>query len=172
MLRDGEPKSWRLLTASGVLQRCLPELDDALARPTVTRSISIRSPRCGSRVSRPCTNCSETVKIRVPRSVLLGALVLDACGDSAAGPLSSPRRTVQRLDLGARIEQAVAGLVGDAELLTAAARRADALSEESVLQIAVHLGTTEQADALYLLSRAAPDAAARIASGCGRCTNS
>ena len=32
LLRGAEPRSWRMLTASGVLQRCLPELDDALVQ--------------------------------------------------------------------------------------------------------------------------------------------
>jgi [protein-PII] uridylyltransferase len=63
------------------------------------------------------------------------------------------RRTVQRLDLGARIEQTVAALVNDADLMPAAARRGDALSEESVLQIAVHLDSLDQADALYVLAQ-------------------
>ena len=31
LLSEGGARSWRLLTASGVLQRALPELDDALA---------------------------------------------------------------------------------------------------------------------------------------------
>src|SRR5207248_2121363 len=58
------------------------------------------------------------------------------------------------LDLGARVEQSVAMLVNDIDLLRAAARRHDALNEEAVLQIAVHVESVEQADALYLLSRA------------------
>jgi [protein-PII] uridylyltransferase len=43
-------------------------------------------------------------------------------------------------------------LVNDSDLLHAAARRHDAFTEEAVLQIAVHLETVEQAEALYLLS--------------------
>ncbi len=87
-------------------------------------------------------------------ALLLAALVLDACGDESAGAVVVARRTVQRLDLGAEVEQSVAALVGDIDLMRAAVRRHDALSEESVLQIAVHLGSIEQADALYLLSQA------------------
>jgi [protein-PII] uridylyltransferase len=64
------------------------------------------------------------------------------------------RRVAARLDLGAGAEQAVAGLVGDAELLPAAARRLDSLGEEAVLQLAVHLRSSEQANALFLLAQA------------------
>ena len=48
--------------------------------------------------------------------------------------------------------------------------RSDALSEESVLQIAVHLDSIEQADALYLLSRAVTTLAESKSISCARCT--
>ncbi len=79
----------------------------------------------------------------------LAALALDACDDESDVAVVVARRTVQRLDLGARVEQSVAALINDIELLPAAARRSDALAEESVLQIAVHLDSVEQADALH-----------------------
>ena len=69
-------------------------------------------------------------------------------------PVVVARRTVQRLDLGTPVEQSVASLVTDVNLLAGAARRLDALSEESVLALAVHLGTSEHARALYLLTMA------------------
>ncbi len=147
-----------MLTASGILQRCLPELDDALAQH---RSDSFDLDPL-SALQFPRLSAVHELATDGPlawRAVLLAALVLDACGESSSRAIVVGRRTVQRLDLGAAVEQRVAGLVGDADLLTAAARRWDALNEESVQQIAVHLESEQQARALYLLSRAEPGAA-------------
>ena len=72
-------------------------------------------------------------------------------------PVVVARKLVQRLDLGAGAEQSVAGLVSDAGLLYGASRRLDGLTEESVLQLAAHLGSSEQARALYLLTAVADD---------------
>ena len=47
--------------------------------------------------------------------------------------------------------------MADAGLLLGAARRLDGLGEESVLQLAAHLGTPAQADALFLLTEAYVD---------------
>lgn len=86
----------------------------------------------------------------------MAALILDATDDQPeAVPVA--RRIVQRLDLGAGAEQAVAGLVADAGLLAASARRLDRFDEEAVLQLAVHLGSPEQARALYLLTQTGED---------------
>ncbi len=154
LLRGAEPRSWRMLTASGVLQRCLPELDDALVRrrPSSLDLDPLATLRF-DRLWRVHDLISQMEEPAYAQSVLLAALVLDACGDDSSCS-GVARRTVQRLDLGDWVEQSVAGLVEDADLMLSAARRSDALGEEAVLQIAVHLGTVEQADALYLLSRA------------------
>jgi Kef-type K+ transport system membrane component KefB/predicted amino acid-binding ACT domain protein len=166
LLREAEPRSWRMLTASGVLQRCLPELDDALVR---RRPAALElDPLATLRLLR-LSRVHELLDLeRTPppytNAVLLAALALDAADDDSDQAVVIARRTVQRLDLGARVEQTVAGLVNDVDLMRAAARRNDALSEESVLQIAVHLDNVDQADALYLLSRAG-DAHGRHDSG-------
>jgi [protein-PII] uridylyltransferase len=64
---------------------------------------------------------------------------------------------MRRLDLGAAAEQAVVALVTDVGLLRRAALRPDALAEETVLQLAAHIGSPEQARALFLLTMAAED---------------
>ena len=126
-----------------MLQRALPELDDALA-------LRIRAgyeidPLAGLRFDRLIALRDAARRTpadpRRPTGSLLAALVLDACEDVPVEPVVVARRTVQRLDLGTPVEQAVAALVTDANLLAAAARRLDALTEESVLALAVHLGT-------------------------------
>jgi Na+:H+ antiporter len=155
LLRLGTPQSWRLLTASGVLQRCLPELDDALAqRQPGALDLDPLAALQFQRLAGVHELLAADAAWSYVRPVLLAALVLDACDDDTNEGVVVARRTVQRLDLGARVEQSVAALVGDSELLSAAARRTDALTEEAVLEIAVHLGSLEQSDALYLLTRA------------------
>src|SRR6185503_14189859 len=61
---------------------------------------------------------------------------------------------VGRLDLGDAAEQEIALLVGDCDLLSSAAARADGLTEERVVQIASHLDKPETTRALYLLTLA------------------
>ena len=161
LLQRAEPSSLRLLTASGVLQRALPELDDAIAglRPAaleIDPLATLRLPRLTrvreifAATSRPFSNrcCSRRWCSTRPAT-------------TRAVRSAFARRTVQRLDLRTRVEQAVAGLVDDAGLLNAAARRSDGLSEESVLRIAVHLGTSEQAEALFVLSLAGQEEGTR-----------
>ncbi len=155
LLDSGGPRSWRLLTSSGVLQRALPELDDAVSLRV--RAADEIDPLSGLRFSRLSRVRDELrgADGPVPReALLLAALVLDATEDVPVEPVVIARRTVQRLGLGTPTEQAVATLVVDVNLLSGAARRVDALSEEGVLALAVHLGHAEQARALFLLTRA------------------
>jgi predicted amino acid-binding ACT domain protein len=84
--------------------------------------------------------------------------MLDATDDaSVESPTVVARRIVQRLDVGAAIEESVAQMVGDAELVQAASRRPDAFTEEAVLQLASHLRTTQQARSEFALARAGED---------------
>jgi [protein-PII] uridylyltransferase len=139
-----------------VLDRALPELGEALARrqadPFELDPVgALRWPRL-SRLQE----VEARRALKHPERLLMAALVLDA---TEGGPqaVAVARRMVQRLDQGAAAEQAVAGLVGDAELLPAAARRADSLDEEAVLQLAVHLRSSEQEQALMLLASTGDD---------------
>jgi Kef-type K+ transport system membrane component KefB/predicted amino acid-binding ACT domain protein len=153
LLAESDARSWRLLTASSVLQRALPELDDALARRGRDRLdldplATFTFPRlAGLRDGGAARGQSSH-----DRSLLIAALVLDACEGAPVQPIVVARRVVQRLDLGAGVEQAVAALVGDANLLVAGARRLDGLDEEAVLQLSVHLGEIDRARALYELT--------------------
>lgn len=152
VLRRGSPRSWRFLTLTGVLDRALPELSDALARRQrdlgeVDPAGALRWPRL-SRLEE----LGAAAAVEQPEWLLLAAVVLDATEGEDPEPVA--RRIAKRLDLGARAEQAIAGLVADAALLRGAARRADALAEDAILQLAVHLRSPEQARALYLLTLA------------------
>ena len=147
-----------------MLERALPELADAVTKrradPFVLepahvltfqlverlRAIVVEDPRAAD----------EHPRLAHPEWLVLAALILDAAGDDTS-PVDVARRLVHRLDLGAAAEQEIALLVGDSELLRAAASRIDGLEEERVLQIASHLDTAERARALYVLSVAIND---------------
>lgn len=159
LLDDGGPRSWRFLSLTGVLDRALPEMGQALARRLadpfeLDPTGALRWPRLSRLQTMP-----ERRSLQHPERLLMAALVLDATDDGNGQAVAVARRMVQRLDLGAAAEQAVAGLVADAPLLPAAARRPSSFSEEAVLQLAVHLRSTEQAHALLLLSLAGEDLA-------------
>ncbi len=164
VLGRGTPRTWRFLETTGLLERALPELADAVTKrradPFVLepahvltfqlverlRAIVVEDPRAAD----------EHPRLAHPEWLVLAALILDAAGDDTS-PVDVARRLVHRLDLGAAAEQEIALLVGDSELLRAAASRIDGLEEERVLQIASHLDTAERARALYVLSVAIND---------------
>lgn len=155
VLRHGSPRSWRFLTLTGVLDRALPELGEALARRQGDPAeLDPAGALSWPRLSR-LDEMGVLAGLEHPEWLLLAAVILDASDGGEVEPIA--RRIAQRLQLGARGEQAVAGLVASSDLLAAAARRADAVAEEAILQLAVHLGSPEQAKALYLLTLASRD---------------
>jgi UTP:GlnB (protein PII) uridylyltransferase len=87
-----------------------------------------------------------------PENVALAAILFDATDGEASLPIA--QQVADRLNLGPRAQQSIAGLIADIELLPAAARRIDQLREDNVRQMAVHIGSAEQARALYLLAQA------------------
>ena len=129
LLARGRPRSWRFLQITGLLERALPELGDAIRRREPSRSTSIRSALC---TGRPST------RITASSSVAIGTS--PACRSSRVGGArcrrrrcerrvgaarpARARRVMQRLDLGASAEQAVAGLVADVGCCVGAALRA------------------------------------------------
>jgi Na+:H+ antiporter len=164
VLQRGNERTWRFLETSGVLERALPELADAVRRrradpflidPSHVLRFSlvecIRDLATGD--SRAAAQHS---KLTHPEWLLLAALILDTAGEDAS-PVEPARRLVKRLDLGAAAEQEIALLVGDSNLMRAAANRADAFDEERVFQLAAHLERPERARALYLLTLALGD---------------
>ncbi|MEX2256348.1 MAG: cation:proton antiporter [Acidimicrobiia bacterium] len=164
LLREGGIRAWRFLEASEVLERSLPELNDAVRRrradPFVLdpshvlrfelvdalRELVATDPRAAAAFER----------LRHPEQPMLAALVISATGD-AGEPAALARRLADRLRLGVVAEAELADLVGDHTLLRAAASRLEGLDEEPVLQLASHLATPERTRALYLLSLALGD---------------
>ena len=163
-LSRGTPRTWRFLETTGLLERALPELADAVARrradPFVLEPAHVLTFSLVERLREVVADggraATEHTRLEHPEWLVLGALILDAAGDDTP-PVEIARLLVHRLDLGAAAEQEIALLVGDSELLRAAASRLDGLDEERVLQIATHLDSAERARALYLLTLAIND---------------
>lgn len=164
VLGRGTPRTWRFLETTGLLERALPELAEAVNRrradPFVLEPAHVLTfalvERLREVVADEARVAAEHARLEHPERLVLAALILDASGDDTE-PVEVARRLVHRLDLGAAAEQEIALLVGDSALLRAAALRLDGLAEERVLPIAAHLDSAERARALYVLSVAVDD---------------
>jgi Kef-type K+ transport system membrane component KefB len=164
VLERGDIRAWRFLETTGVLERAMPELAEAVDRrrtdPFLTDPAQVLRfglvDRIRELVATDPAAAAEHARLRHPAWLLLAALIFDTAGEDAS-PVALARRIAQRLDLGAAAEQEVALLVGDSGLLRAAARKLDALEEARVYPIAVHLEQPERARALYLLTLAIGD---------------
>jgi Kef-type K+ transport system membrane component KefB len=166
-LRTGSARSWRFLETTGFLGYALPELDqflhDRRMNPSVLDATGLSGWPLLERVRRLqdgiADHPGENVVIDRFRQVrdrdrlLLAALLIDATG---SGPDRARvlRSFLDRLKLDDETRECVAMLVTESELLRAASLRSDGLREESVLRIAAHLGTRENADALYVITLA------------------
>ena len=164
VLGRGTPRTWRFLETTGLLERALPELADAVARrradPFVLEPAHVLTFSLVERLREVGVDddrvAAEHARLAHPERLVLAALIIDAAGDDTP-PVEIARLLAHRLDLGAAAEQQIALLVGDSELLRAAASRLDGLDEERVLQIATHLDSAERARALYVLTVAIND---------------
>jgi Kef-type K+ transport system membrane component KefB len=155
----GSARSWRFLEVTGVFARALPELarvldarrDDRYAMDPLSAHRWGTIERLRSPSLLPPDAVTEQLQLVHREWLMLAALLGEGLdGDPAA--VAVARKIVRRLDLGAQAEQTIAGLIEDADLLWAASRRSDGLTEPSVLQLASHLDTPERARSLYVLS--------------------
>ncbi len=159
VVQQGNARSWRFLETTGVLDRVLPELAATLrtrqADPFQLDPMNTHRWSVIEELRRLAESDSELAAeyrtLAHPEWLLLAALLSEGVADSES-PVATTRRIVRRLDLGARAEQEIAGLIEDSELMWSAAMRGDGLSEQSVIQVASHLDTPERARALFLLT--------------------
>jgi Kef-type K+ transport system membrane component KefB len=164
VLVDGDARSWRFLETTGVLERTLPELAEAVDRrrsdPFLVDPAQVLRFSLVDRIKELTGSDPMAAEVHAamqhPEWLLLGALILETAGEDSS-PVEVARRIAHRLDLGAAAEQQIALLVGDTDLLRAAARKVDGLEEQRVVPIAIHLDTPERARALYLLTLALGD---------------
>ena len=159
VLTEGDSRALRFLDTTGVLERALPELAAAVDRrrrdpflldpAQVLHFYLVEQIRLI--VETDPRAAAEHAQLQHPEWLLLAALILDSV-EGGTSPVELARRIAHRLDLGATAEQQIALVVGDADLLLAAARKVDALDEERALPVAIHLDNPERARALYVLS--------------------
>jgi Kef-type K+ transport system membrane component KefB len=161
ILRRGDARTWRFLETTGVLERALPELAEAVRRrradpfvvdPSHVLRFSLVD-EIRDLVATDERAAAEHGRLEHPEWLLLAAVILDTAGEDAS-PVDLARRLARRLDLGAAAEQEIALLVGDSSLLRAAAQRVDGFDEERVFALATHIDRPERARALYLLTLA------------------
>lgn len=160
LLREGSARSWRFLEVTGLLARVLPEIDEAIRRRghdpfdldpggalrwATLEGLQIFTPDVSDPATRLWSRFERADLVR------LAALARDAFDgdDDVAG---RTRRLAARLGLEEADASMVEVLVTERHLLSAAARRPDMGSEETVLHLAVYLGDAWFADALYLLA--------------------
>ncbi len=159
VIENGNARSWRFLETTGVLDHVLPELAATLrARQADPFQLDPMNTHRWTVIEelRRITHAdpdleTEFGKLAHPEWIFLAALLSEGLQDNES-PVATTRRIVRRLDLGARAEQEIAGLIEDGDLMWSAAMRGDGLSEQSVIQLASHLDTPERARALFLLT--------------------
>ena len=145
VLREGDARSLRFLDVTGVLERALPEVGDALARRRAdpgeldpTRILQLPTVR--------------RVADHADRTTLLSALVADVC---ATGSPSCAQDLAARLD--PDVADDIVATVHGAALFDGALANRDPLGESNVLQLAEHLGNKEIVDAAHQLAAAGLD---------------
>ena len=145
VLRTSDARSLRFLDVTGVLDRALPEVGEALARRRAdpgeldpTRVLQLPT--------------VQRIDDDADRATLLAALVGDVCATGAPGCAES---LAARLDPGAATQ--IVDAVHGSELLNGAMANPDVLGEASMLQLAEHFGSAGAVDGAYALAAAQLD---------------
>jgi Kef-type K+ transport system membrane component KefB/predicted amino acid-binding ACT domain protein len=158
LLRDGGPRAWRFLYTTGVLERALPELADAIATrradpymadPTGELQWQLVDAMHAFLASAPDPVARH---IRHPEWLVLAALVLEVTSGDVHAAIAVEQQITPRLDLPLDASEEIGLLIADHGLLLAASRRVDAFTESSVEQLAIRLRHREFAAALYALT--------------------
>ena len=158
VIERGNARSWRFLDTTGVLEAALPEVAEALHRRRAD-SLSVdllEAYRMPSMERLRRMNAGDPVAVEAgrllaPEALVLALFLVDAL-DAVPDPAPTARAIVDRLGLDDAAAATAVELVGDARLLWAAALRAGAFAEDTVVQLASHLRTTERARALFVVS--------------------
>jgi Kef-type K+ transport system membrane component KefB len=158
VIERGNGRSWRFLDTVGVLDRTLPDLAEGIrARQSGTfaldpldhhRFVALERFRL---IDAGDPVMVEADRITHPERLLLALLLYDGL-EAHRDPPGAAARIATTLGLDAPGRRDVAALVGDRELLWAAAHRAGGLAEAAVVPLATHLATPERARALYVVS--------------------
>ena len=161
LVERGNARSWRLLITTGLLGRALPELELAMRNreadqvsldASAAYRLSLRSSACA-----PSTSTSplalELGEVEDVDVVLIALLAIDATdGASNRGDVAEATARHLGFDPTAPQPRPSAGRGWRRAAVEGAAHRPSGLTEAAVLPLATHLGTPEQARALYVLT--------------------
>jgi len=151
VVERGNARGWRFLATTGVLDRALPELAEALRRrhaePFTIDPLQAYRFAGMERLRRLDADDPLALEIRALDSVdrLFLATLLSEAPEGAAA-------LAHRIGLAEDDAAIVLDCVRDRDLLWSAARQPGALGEEKVLQLASHLETADRARLLYTVS--------------------
>lgn len=158
VVERGTPRSWRFLENTGILDRALPELAEALRRRRadpfeLDLDAPYRWPAIGQLKVLAANDpaLQEARRLDHPKRLLFAALLIDAL-EPLGDPVAAARTLVARIGLDDDDRAGVVALVEDRHLLWAAARRTGAFDEQRVRQLAGHLEDAERARATYVLA--------------------
>jgi Kef-type K+ transport system membrane component KefB len=155
VLDTGNARSWRFLAVTGVLERAVPELVDALRRRQ--RDLSDLDPAGAyslPRLARLRTLPERAALVR-PEHVALASFLLDVVPDGDLTTVAP--QVLDRMGVDGATHRAVSELLRDAPLLAGAAQRLDVLDEDNLVQFAAHVRTDERAQELLVLTLASGD---------------
>ena len=141
LLRADQPRAWRFLEASGVLERALPEVAAALVRRRADMGDLDPVGALRFEIVDRLDQLAERFGIPTDEVVLAG-LVADVCADLTGDSDECGAGLARRLVDGVTADRIVA-LVADARMLRHGVTRVGPLDERDLLQMATHLHTTE-----------------------------
>ena len=152
LLRDDNPKAWRFLDVSGVIERALPEVATSMGR----RRADIGDLDPVGALRFPMVGRLDDLAPQLGLAddqLVLAAFVSDTCAESSGGTGGSPCAAMlaQRLTSPTEAERLLA-IVADAELLRAGVHDPNAFGEHELLQLATHLASPAHARDAYELA--------------------
>ncbi|MFZ4719137.1 MAG: cation:proton antiporter [Ilumatobacteraceae bacterium] len=151
LLRTGEPRAFRFLDVSGVLERALPEVASAMEHRRA--DLGDLDPTGALRFQVVERLDDLAVELGLPGDdLVLAGVVADVCEDAddeGMCALSLARRLVPDDEA-----QRIADLIADARLLRAGAGRPEEFEQSELLQLATHLASPAHARDAYELALA------------------
>lgn len=154
----GHARSWRFLASIGILDRALPPVAEGIrARERGTFSVDpLDSYRFVALERLRMLDAGDPVSVEADhvehRDRLLLAMLLAEGLEALPDPVAAADRLTAHIGLPPETRTDVAEMVGDRELLWAAAHRSAGLTEAAVVPLATHLATPERARSLYVIS--------------------
>lgn len=151
LLRNDNPRAWRFLDVSGVLERALPEVAEAMSRRRA--DIGDLDPMGALRFPVVDRLDDLAPELGMPGDdLIIAALAADVCSDSLdveQCALSLSQRLVSDTE-----SVRIASLVADAALLRAGVHHSASFDQGELLQLATHLSSTAHTRDSYVLARA------------------